>query len=112
MAVALLAALTGAAAQALVDGIIVMPVSQMLLALCCGWALGIYCSGTDQPVIAGTATRRAGTALVVMAAAGVVYGVWPEIARLEARETVYLKARPPGTILLPRFWAQGWIGEQ
>jgi len=110
-AVALLAALTGAAAQALVDGVIVMPVSQMLLALCCGWALGIYFSGSDRPAIVSAATRWSGTAVIVIAAAGVVYGVWPEITRLEARETAYLAAHPPNTILLPRFWAQGWIGE-
>lgn len=111
VAVALLAALTGAAAQALVDGVIVMPVSQMLLVLCCGWALGVYFSGADLSASAGTAARWSGAAVILMVAGGVVYGVWPEITRLEARETAYLEARPSGAVLFPRFWAQGWIGE-
>lgn len=108
--VALLAALAGAAAQAMVDGVLVMPVSQTLLAMLCGWALGYYflsaagvrCGRGSQVLLAVT------TLLAVAAVAG---GVAPEIGHIADRERTYLATHPPGTPLLPRFWAQGWINE-
>lgn len=108
MAVALLAALGGAAAQAMVDGVLVMPVSQTLLALLCGWAIGMYFSSE-------TSARRnkAATAVLVfvtmIAAAAVTCGVAPDISRVSEREKAYVAKHPPGSLLLPRFWAQGWI---
>lgn len=107
--VALLAALAGAAAQAMVDGVLVMPVSQTLLVLLCGWAVGIYFAARTvrhdnvQYVILIT--------LTVIAAGAVAWGVAPEIGHIAEREKAYLAAHPPDTLLLPRFWAQGWISE-
>lgn len=109
-AVALLASLTGAAAQAMIDGVLVMPVSQILLALIIGWALGLYLAGDRETVQCGTPEKMLGTALIVLAAGSVIYGVQPEIGRIEQREETYLAAHP-GNPLFPRFWAQGWIGE-
>lgn len=113
--VALLAAITGASAQAVVDGIIVMPVSQLLFALLCGWALGCYLNaakegGQPEPVPA-TALAFRGTVLVLLAA--MVWGVHPEIGRLEARLEAHLRMQPEGPHpkLLPRFWVQGLISE-
>lgn len=104
---ALLAALAGASAQAMVDGVLVMPVSQTLLALLAGWALGM------MPAAAGGVAGRAGRLMLVpvvlIAAAAVVYGVAPEIGRLAERQQSYLAARGPDTALLPRFWTLGWI---
>ena len=107
--VALLAALAGAAAQAMVDGVLVMPVSQTLLTLLCGWAIGIHFTG--RPARAGVAQNTILIAFTVVAAGAVVYGVAPEIGRIAEREQAYLANHPPNTPLLPRFWAQGWINE-
>lgn len=106
--VALLAALAGAAAQAMVDGVLVMPVSQILLALLCGWAVGICFSGR-RAARCGVVENFTVLAVTVLAAAAVAYGAAPEIGRIAEREKAYLEARPPDTVLLPRFWTQGWI---
>ncbi len=106
--VALLAALTGAAAQAMVDGVLVMPVSQTLLVLLCGWAAGMYFADRFEQHC-GTVERAVLMAVTLLAAAVVAYGVAPEIGQVVEREKAYLKASPPNTLLLPRFWTQGWI---
>lgn len=109
MAVALLAALGGAAAQAMVDGVLVMPVSQTLLALLCGWAMGRYFYSRE---VQCSASQRVIVMLVTLIAAGaLVLGVVPEIGHIAEREKAYLAAHPPDTLLLPRFWTQGWINE-
>jgi putative inorganic carbon (hco3(-)) transporter len=106
--VALLAALSGAAAQAMVDGVLVMPVSQTLLALLCGWAMGIYLP--QSPGTAGIRSRAAIMTVALFAAGMVAFGIRPEIGRLAERERAFLANNPPGTVLLPRFWTQGLIG--
>lgn len=109
MAVALLAALAGAAAQSMVDGVLVMPVSQTLLALLCGWAVGVYFTGRNWMPRFRFAEHFAVIAVMVVAAGTVAYGVSPEIRHIVEREQAYLAAHPD-LRLLPRFWAQGWIG--
>jgi len=112
LAVALLAALAGAAAQSMVDGVIVMPVSQILLVLVAGWAMGLYIQSKRPPLSAASAGAKLLALLLVLSAAGaVVQGVAPDILEVGQREQAYLKTRPPGEILFPRFWAQGWINK-
>jgi hypothetical protein len=108
---ALLAALTGAAAHSLVDGVIVMPVSQMTLALMCGWAWGMALPGRpDSPVLSGTRSSWGIRLIAGMAIFVIVQGVYPVVGNISKREHAYLDAHP-GTVLHPRFWAQGWINE-
>ena len=108
IAVALLAALTGAAAQAMVDGVIVMPVSQTLLAALCGWAIGQSAAPvTAAPSRAWIVPRAA---VMLFAAGAVACTVYLDAPRLEQRERAYSEIRP-NSILLPRFWTQGWIRE-
>ncbi|MBX3651689.1 MAG: O-antigen ligase family protein [Burkholderiales bacterium] len=111
--VALLAALAGAAAQSMVDGILVMPVSQTLLVLLCGWAMGLYFE-ERRCTAQGDIFGRAAVAVVALAAATLVArGVVPEIGRIAEREQAYLTAYPPENPalpnLMPRFWTQGRI---
>ena len=110
IAVALLASLTGAAAQAMVDGVLVMPVSQILLAMMIGWALGLYLTGNHETEQCGALEKTLGAGIIVLAVASVVYGVQSEIGHVEQREDAYLAAHP-FIRLMPRFWAQGWISE-
>ena len=107
--VALLAALTGASAQAMVDGVMVMPVSQTLLALLVGWAIGMVGAGPGAGRVAGGREHLFLILLVLFATAAVAYGVAPEIGHLAERQRAYLTAHGPDTILLPRFWTLGWI---
>jgi putative inorganic carbon (hco3(-)) transporter len=113
--IAMLAALAGAAAQAMVDGVMVMPVSQTLLALLCGWAIGMYFERRDLAARGHILQYSTLVAITIVATSLVAYGVIPEISRLEEREQAYLAAHPavdPSLPrLFPRFWAQGWINE-
>jgi len=106
--VALLAALAGAGAQAMVDGVFVMPVSQITLALLCGWALAL---ALEAKIARNSLVFERGLfgMLTLVAAIGVACGVAPEIGHIGARERAYLSTKPPGTWLMPRFWAQGYI---
>ncbi len=108
-AVALLAALAGAAAQAMVDGIMVMPVSQTLLALICGWAMGSYFTVRSSMERCAALEKRLCAAIIVLAAGSIAYGVLPDVGHIEQREAAYLATRLPGSLVSPRFWAQGWI---
>lgn len=107
--IALLAALTGAAAQAMVDGVLVMPVSQTLLALLCGWALGMSYPGGRREYMISRAMRTSFALLFVFAVGAVAYGVTPEIGNIAERQEAYLASIVPEPRLLPRFWALGWI---
>ena len=106
--IALLAALSGAAAQAMVDGVLVMPVSQVLMVLLCGWAMGMY--SPERTGVPGIRLRAVIGVVALLAASMVAWGVNPEIGRLAERERAYLAKNPPDTVLLPRFWTQGLIG--
>jgi putative inorganic carbon (HCO3(-)) transporter len=111
--VALLAALAGAAAQSMVDGILVMPVSQTLLALLCGWAMGLYLEERACVAQGGRMGRAVMAAVTLMAVVVVVRGVAPEMGHITEREQAYLAAHPPENPalpnLMPRFWTQGRI---
>jgi O-antigen ligase len=108
-AVALLAALAGAAAQAMVDGILVMPVSQTALVLICGWAMGSYFTVRSSVERRAALEKALGAAIIVLAAGSMVYGVLPEIGHIEQREDAYRATPLSSALLSPRFWGQGWI---
>lgn len=112
--VAILAALVGAAAQAMVDGVLVMPVSQTLLILLCGWAAGMFYEKHDRTLRHYIFHRSIIMPMTIVAAIFVVFGVLPEINQLAEREHAYLATHPPVDPslprLFPRFWTQGWIG--
>lgn len=80
---ALLAALAGASAQAMVDGVLVMPVSQMLCVLLAGWALGMT-ARPDFPEEPRRLWSSVSLLAAVLAATAVAAGVAPEIVDLEA----------------------------
>jgi O-antigen ligase len=107
---ALLAALAGASAQAMVDGVLVMPVSQVLFAVLAGWALGSM-RLASAAVTAGLAPRLSLAVIVLAAAVAVVQGVRPEIGRIAERQKAYQAVHGQDRILLPRFWALGNIRE-
>ncbi|MCE2999419.1 MAG: O-antigen ligase family protein [Betaproteobacteria bacterium] len=109
---ALLSALTGAAAQAMVDGLLVMPVSQTLLALLAGWAWA-WCSAVQrmcEPAVAPPGWQLPVCSFVM--ACIVMACSLPEVADLEQRMTRQLNSHHGTTpALLPRFWVHGQIPE-
>ena len=106
--VALLAALTGASAQAMVDGVMAMPVSQMLLALLAGWAIGLMPHPESLPTVSVVERMLPGI-VIALATIAVVFGVAPEIGNFSEMQKFYLEGSSEGVKYLPRFWTQGWI---
>lgn len=111
---ALTASVAGAMTQALVDGVFVMPYSQVLLATLCGWMLAIYQDHRGDPVPAAAPSRATGVVVGVCALASVAtmaYAIYPELQGLIAWEEATVEARTDDgfSYYFPRFWLQGWI---
>ncbi|KAF1020498.1 MAG: hypothetical protein GAK37_03571 [Pseudomonas sp.] len=105
MRLCLLAALVGALTQSMVDGVIVMPNSQLWLALVTGWLMALHVwRGPSTPL-------------------PVAYGLWAIASVLAVGMLVFVAARDVPTLsettqqfmvgskghLQPRFWVQGVI---
>lgn len=105
--VCLAAALLAAAAQSMVDGVIVIPYTQLWLVLVVGWALGVH--GRKPRVVPTMISATQVWAVRAAALTGgglLVWGVYPEIFNRAEATAAYLEHH---TILLPRYWALGWI---
>ena len=107
---ALFASLCAAAAQSLVDGVIVMPYSQTLLVVLGGWALSIHqCDSPSKTVIVPVA-QRIGTLVVALSAALLLWGVFPGIIEIvSGAEAFSANVIREGATLKPRVWSNGWI---
>lgn len=108
--IALTASLTAAAAYALVDGVLVMPVSQMLVAVIAGWALAVY-AGSPKPTRLPDHHPLASWILVGFLVAvwgSIGYGIAPDITSLEVQQEEHIQ-RTGATLVHPRFWQQGFI---
>ncbi len=108
--VAMTAALTTAAAYSLVDGVIVMPLSQFLLVAVAGWVIATYRgqSNSTRPKRANTWSSVCLLVVVVAAWGSVWYGVFPAVTTLEERQASHVE-RTEAKLLHPRFWQQGFI---
>lgn len=102
----LFAALVGALTQAMVDGVIVMPISQLWLALVVGWLMALHTrevSPTAALPLAGSLWKVAGVLAVGLLIFVAVRDV-PHIAQAQQRYV-----GDTHNHLQPRFWAQGVI---
>lgn len=106
--VCLTASLLAAAAQSMVDGVIVIPYTQTLLALVAGWTLGVYFRGVVMTPVAADSRmmRMVIPVLSVFALAALLNGVFPEVLNRAELTQAYADA---GKLILPRFWGVGWI---
>lgn len=104
--ICLLASLTGALAQSMVDGVIVMPYSQLWLALVVGWLMGIH-EWSARPAPSGPVMPWGWMAVVMLAVGFLSYVVIRDFPQLGEREDQY--AHDFGGNLQPRFWQQGVI---
>lgn len=102
----LFAALVGALVQSMVDGVIVMPNSQVWLALVMGWLMALHVWRTPQTgqlLLAWGAWKTLGLLAVGLLIVIAVRDV-PHIAQAQQQ---YLSSHDK--MLQPRFWAQGVI---
>ncbi|MBK5475148.1 O-antigen ligase family protein [Pseudomonas sp. TH21] len=102
----LFAALVGALVQSMVDGVIVMPVSQVWLALVVGWLLALH--EWRLPAFAAVPwLQGAWKALSVLAVGLLIFIAARDIPHITQAQQQYLDSH--GNLLQPRFWTQGVI---
>lgn len=106
----LLVALTGSLTQSLVDGVLVMPLSQTGLMCCAGLAVAWVQSAKPRAQSHGAATPRwrQGLALAVSLLLGssLVHAMTAPGNGLRDQDACVSRAPGP---LKPRFWACGWV---
>ncbi len=104
--VCLVAGLLAVSVQSMVDGVIVVPYTQVWLAFTAGWALGVYFRGFDQPVIVSRLMHLGSQTLALLTLGALLTGTYPEIFnRAEVTKTFVDSGIQP----VPRYWAAGWI---
>lgn len=113
--VGLAAALVASLTQSLVDGVLVMPYTQLWLAIVAGWCLGLHRGKEASPSTAVLASRQSRwllwLALVLLWASLGVLGhrVKSDLPHLNTRMVQFVFSGISGH-LQPRFWSQGIIG--
>ncbi len=109
----LIGSVVGALAQAMVDGVLVMPYSQLWVALLGGWLVGLQPHAMPSDAVASgphTGPRGAPSLWLVAFAASVAvlaFVVVRDYPHLAQREQAF--AQSIGGHFQPRFWAQGII---
>ncbi len=106
--VGLVAAVLAGAAHSMVSGIIVMPVSQVLLALVGGWAWGRY-RYERRPSKETSWISHAVLCVLLIGSVGIVGSSVRDVLDAEERQLAYLEAVEEPTFW-PRYWKQGYIG--
>ena len=105
--IALLASIAAAITQSLVDGVIVMPYSQMWLAAIAGWAIGQHLEAEiDYPASRGRPYLEIVTALFLAICGGLIMNaVYPQVLDLKEQQDAFMLGH--GGVVQPRFWEQG-----
>ena len=104
--VCLAASLLAAAAQSMVDGVIVIPYTQTWLALVAGWALGVYFRNVGQTVVAND-SHTGISLLSIFALAALLNGIFPDVFHRDEATRAFLKEGHP--MVTPRYWFVGRI---
>lgn len=107
--VAVVVSLLAGAAHAMVSGVIVMPVSQVLLVLVCGWAWGRYLRDTEGSSVSPSLGAQSLLVVLVVAFMAVVGSSFKELAERKERQEAFLEA-VDRQAFSPRYWKQGYIG--
>ncbi|GAB7528854.1 O-antigen ligase family protein [Pseudomonas sp. 3A(2025)] len=98
--------LVGAMTQAMVDGVIVMPYSQLWLALVVGWLLALH-EWREPLCSTNSLSNGLWLACLTLASGMLFYTVIRDFPQTERREQQF--AQEFGGRYLPRFWMQGII---
>jgi putative inorganic carbon (HCO3(-)) transporter len=99
-------ALSAERVQSMVDGVIVIPNSQVWLALVVGWLMALHVSRTPASAALPLA-RNLWKALGVLAVGLLVFIAMRDVPHIQQAQQQYLDGE--GSHLQPRFWAQGVI---
>jgi O-antigen ligase len=113
-AITLTASICMGCMDAMVSGVLVMPLSQAMIPLIMGWALGLYYSQRSLQMVPTNWLSHAIFMLIVLAAmVFVILGVWPEVTELNSFYNHYLIGCSQAGLTTcqfnPNFWLQGWI---
>ncbi|QHF00148.1 O-antigen ligase family protein [Pseudomonas cannabina] len=106
MRLCLFASLVGALAQAMVDGVIVMPYSQLWLAIIVGWLLALH-EWQTAPRPVNLWLRGGWLVCLTLAAGMILYTIVRDVPDMESRKQQF--SEKFGGRYLPRFWMQGVI---
>lgn len=114
--IALTGAFIGGSIDSLLNGTLVMPLSQIAMVLLVGWMVGFYQSAAADIRTALPITWRAHSLLLLLLGITtllVAYGVFPLVFQLIPMSTGYYQdvcaPDPSNCIWVPRFWVQGWL---
>lgn len=105
--VCLTASLLAAGVQSMVDGVIVIPYTQVWLVLIAGWALGVHFRDKVQIVAVSGLIRLIVPTLSLVALGALLNGVYPEILNRAEATRAFVDAG--NQLVPPRYWAVGWI---
>ncbi len=109
MRIALTGALVAGGTHALLSGLAIMPLSQLLMVMVLGCAWGL--SRNKESHFEAT-PRRASRALQMVCAAAfgaTLWGAAGDALHLDARQAAFIEEAKP-SVLWPRYWQQGYIG--
>ncbi|WP_230851567.1 O-antigen ligase family protein, partial [Pseudomonas savastanoi] len=106
MRLCLFASLVGALTQSMVDGVIVMPYSQLWLAIIVGWLLALH-KWQTPPRPASVAFSSAWLVCLTLATGMILYTIVRDFPDMDARKQQF--GEDFGGRYLPRFWMQGVI---
>jgi O-antigen ligase len=109
--VALVASLLAGTAHAMVSGLLVMPVSQILLVLVGGWAWGRFQYRSTTPDTSVSVGAQAAFCVLLIASIGIIGSSLQALKTIKERRSAFLEAVERNK-LSPRYWAQGYIGVQ
>lgn len=104
---ALFASLLTAAVNSLFDGVIVMPLSQVIMVLVIGWILDVAFQGEVSRAKHSALSHFAVILMFLSVMIGVTWPLFPEVLCLEKWQAEFMTTRPPRSHLQPRFWVQG-----
>lgn len=107
--VCLAASLLAAGTQSMVDGVIVMPYTQIWVALVVGWAMGVYFRGVavSTSIVADSRMRLVMPGLSLFAIALLLNGIFPEVLYRAQATQAFLEAG--NNSIPPRYWMVGRI---
>ena len=105
--VGLAASVLAGAAHAMVSGLLVMPVSQMLLVLVGGWAWGRY-RPENGPTKGFSRSAHAVLAVLLVGSLGIVGSSFRDLSVAKERRAAFHEAADREA-LSPRYWQQGYL---
>ncbi|PSQ87538.1 MAG: O-antigen ligase domain-containing protein [Bacteroidetes bacterium QS_3_64_15] len=108
--VALVASVLAGAAHSMVSGLILAPLSQMLLVLVGGWAWGRYRHAEQSTEINASVRSHVLLGALLLGSMLIVGGSLKDLSTIEERRSAFRESTDHRNRLSPRYWAQGYIG--